>query len=224
MLLAIDTATRTCGLALHDGREILAEHTWQTPNHHTVELAPALRDMLERHALTPDDLTAIAAASGPGSYTGLRIGVALAKGLASARGLPLIGVTTLDIVAAAQPGGSHQLIAAAQAGRGRVIATTYQWRKARWKAKGEMAIFEWPTLIAMIDAPTMITGEIDADAQMAIDTARAEGKPITLATPAFRFRRAGFLAEEAWAKWREQPDGWTAAALHPIYVKTKDLP
>jgi tRNA threonylcarbamoyladenosine biosynthesis protein TsaB len=103
ILLAIDTATQIMSLALHDGDSLRAEVTWHTANNHTAELAPAVRDLLARSDTSLDDLTALAVSIGPGSYTGLRIGVALAKGLAAARGLPLVGVSSLDTLAAAQP-------------------------------------------------------------------------------------------------------------------------
>ena len=92
-LLAIDTATQFISLALHDGQQMLAEQTWFSENHHTVELAPAVRMLLESARLTAADLTALAVSIGPGSYTGLRIGVALAKGIAGARRLPLVGMS-----------------------------------------------------------------------------------------------------------------------------------
>ena len=125
MLLAIDTATRIMSLALHDGDTLLAEQSWNTRNRHTVELAPAVLNMLNSLEMSVADLAGLGVSIGPGSYTGLRIGVAFAKGLAAAHRLPLVGVTTLDTLAAAQP--HHQsgmgLIAVVQAGRGRKMGT-----------------------------------------------------------------------------------------------------
>ena len=80
MLLAIDTATRIMSLALHDGRNLLAEMTWHTANNHTAELAPAIQDILRRCDTTMTGLTAVGVSTGPGSFTGLRIGVALFAG------------------------------------------------------------------------------------------------------------------------------------------------
>jgi tRNA threonylcarbamoyladenosine biosynthesis protein TsaB len=224
MLLAIDTATQYLSLALHDGDALRAEQTWFSPNMHTVQLAPAVRLMLERADLGVDALTALAVSTGPGSYTGLRIGVALAKGLAAARGLPLVGVPALDILAAAQPHFQGGMIAVAQAGRGRIIAAPYQWRKGRWKGRGEAQLMDWATLIASIDGAALLTGEIDEIGRAAIAEAAAREVPITLAPAVYRLRRAGFLAEEAWARLREPNDSFPAAAVTPLYVKTKDIP
>jgi tRNA threonylcarbamoyladenosine biosynthesis protein TsaB len=222
MLLAIDTATQTMSLALHDGAELLVEETWQTSNNHTVELAPAVRDVLT-HAGQPK-LTAMAVAIGPGTYTGLRVGVSLAKALASARGLPLIGISTMDILAAAQPQFPGVLIGVVKAGRGRVVTTTYQWRKGHWKPRGEAEILNWDTLLSGIQGAALITGEVDDEGRNAIKQAQEKSAILSLASAANRLRRAGFLAEEAWRRMRENHADYTAAKVTPIYVKTKDTP
>jgi tRNA threonylcarbamoyladenosine biosynthesis protein TsaB len=221
-LLAIDTATQFISLALHDGRQILAEQTWFSENHHSVELAPAVHVLLAQAHLTPADLSALAVSLGPGSYTGLRIGVALAKGMAFARNLPLVGVSTLDIMALAQPPTPGALILVLPAGRGRVVSARYHWRKGLWKQRGETQNVDWESLLASIDAPVTLSGEIRPEALEAI----AAVELITLSPAALRLRRAGFLAEEAWTRLRASEDGseFVAAAVAPIYVKTKDAP
>lgn len=87
MLLAIDTATRMAGLALYDEVRglVLGEEAWYAAYKHTVELMPRLVRLLDGQGVQPTDLTGIAVSLGPGSYTGLRIGLSVAKGLALAR-------------------------------------------------------------------------------------------------------------------------------------------
>ena len=85
MLLAIDTATSLLGIALHDGDRLLAECTLTVDRSHSAVLAPMIKQIMERTGVAGDELTALAVSVGPGSYTGLRIGVALAKGMAGAR-------------------------------------------------------------------------------------------------------------------------------------------
>ena len=96
MLLAVDTSTAQLGLALYDGATVAAELTWTSRARHTVELAPALSGLMSRVGLSMSDLSALAVALGPGSFTSLRVGLAFVKGLALARKLPIIGVPTLD--------------------------------------------------------------------------------------------------------------------------------
>lgn len=224
-LLAIDTATQYMSIALHDGGAMIAEHSWHSGNHHSVELAPAVQGMLDHASVTPNDLTALAVSTGPGSYTGLRIGVALAKGMALANDLPLVGISSLDILAAAQPPMQGALLLVLGAGRSRIVAARYHWRKGRWKQRGEPENMDWATLMSSIDGAACISGEISAEGLDAIEAVQREGVPVTLAPPTLRMRRAGFLAEEAWARLREDgANAFPAAAVVPVYVQTKDSP
>jgi tRNA threonylcarbamoyladenosine biosynthesis protein TsaB len=126
ILLAIDTSTRNVGLALFDGTQVLAEYTWNSADHHTVELAPAVQDLMTRVHVNFGSIRAIGVALGPGSFTGLRIGLAFAKGIALALKIPVIGIPSLDILAAAQPPFHLPLAAVLRAGRGRLAVGWYQ--------------------------------------------------------------------------------------------------
>lgn len=227
MILAIDTATRLMSLALHDGSLLLAEQSWVAGNHHNTALAPAIDRMLAGQRLSPADLSALAVSVGPGSYTGLRIGVALAKGMAAARRLPLVGVSTLDTLAAGQPyyQSGIALIAVVQAGRGRIIVNSYRWRRGRWFSHAEPRLMDWETLLESLDGPAHITGEIDDDGVEIISDAQAKMDiRVTLAPPAQRMRRAGYLAEVALERLAETDDKsvFEASRVLPIYVKTTD--
>lgn len=226
MLLAIDTATQVMSLALHDGLNLRAEQTWRTANNHTAELAPAIQALLTRCEVPVNNLTALAVSIGPGSYSGLRIGVALAKGMASAHHLPLVGLSTLDILAAGQPYYTgNGLVVVVEAGRGRVIAARYRWSKGRWVHRGEAELMDWVTLFASIDGPAYLTGDITPDGVDALTTAQQGGIPVNLVPAVYRLRRAGFLAQEALERLKQADEAeFDAAKLTPIYVKTKDSP
>jgi hypothetical protein len=88
MLLAVDTSTAQVGLAVYDGAQVIGEYAWRSSQRHTVELAPALAELLARCGLTMADVRALGVALGPGSFTSLRVGLSLVKGLALARHLP----------------------------------------------------------------------------------------------------------------------------------------
>jgi len=217
MLLAIDTATARASIALHDGQTLHSECTWEAVNRHTTTLAARVAQMLSdisQHPaseLNPADVTAVAVCIGPGSYTGVRIGVALAKGLAVARQLPLIGVPTLDILVAAQPPDDRPLYAVFTAGRKRAGFARYRYTDGIWQAETEVAVTTWPDLFAQIDEPALFVGEIEtADLPAAT--------PITMPAPAQHLRRAGFLADLAWARLRAgQTDD--PATLLPLYAR-----
>jgi tRNA threonylcarbamoyladenosine biosynthesis protein TsaB len=226
MLLAIDTATRIMSLALHDGHNLMAEQTWHTANNHTAELAPTILSLLARCETSIDDLAALAVSTGPGSFTGLRIGVSLAKGLAAARNLPLIGASTLDTLASAHPHyHQHGMVVVVEAGRGRIIAATYRWGKNEWVNRGEPRLMDWETLLANIDGPAYITGDIDADGHAALAAAQSGGIPVRITASGLRLRRAGFLAEIALQQLAQSDAAaFDPNLIAPIYVKTRDVP
>jgi tRNA threonylcarbamoyladenosine biosynthesis protein TsaB len=223
MLLAIDTATRSLTLALHDGQQVVAEMTWTTPNQHTVELMPAVRQLLERSQLTASTLTLLAVSQGPGSFNGLRIGFSLAKGLAMSLDIPLVAIPTLDITASAQPCFDGTLIAVIQVGRGRICRGSYQWDGIRWIGQDDLKIMAWQEVLENIVDKSLIAGEIDAPGRAEIEQAIQSGKPIQIALPAQSLRRAGFLAELAWARWRTDSLDQAATAT-PLYLHQPGVP
>lgn len=216
MILAIDTATDWVGLALHDGGSVLAEFGWRNHRTQTIELAPAVAQLWERAGVTPDNLSAIAVAVGPGSYTGLRVGLAVAKGIALGQNLPLIGVPTLDIVAAAIPAADTDLIVIGQAGRTRLWAGQYSWHAKRgWETVGDPMITQWDDLLGRVQVPVTFAGEIDAATTKLI---RRANRLATVVSPAASVRRAAVLAEIGWGRWKKQ-QVTDAAALAPLYVR-----
>ncbi len=211
MLLAIDTATARASIALHDGRTLRSECTWEAVNRHTTTLAVRIAQMFEASDVTAAELTAVAVCVGPGSYTGVRIGIAFAKGLAVSRQLPIIGVHTLDILTAAQPANDRPLYALFAAGRKRAGYARYRCEDGLWRAETEVTVAAWDELIAQIAEPTLFIGEIEA--------ADLSSHPhITVPAPAYHLRRAGFLADLAWARLRAgQTDDPTT--LQPLYAR-----
>ncbi|MBN2386584.1 MAG: tRNA (adenosine(37)-N6)-threonylcarbamoyltransferase complex dimerization subunit type 1 TsaB [Anaerolineales bacterium] len=214
MLLAIDTSTARIGLALYDGIQVTAEQVWLGTAHHTQELAPALSGLLARCGLTIDSLQALGVAIGPGSFTSLRVGLALAKGLALARHLPLVGVPTLDVVARAVPLAGQRLAAVLQAGRGRLALGWYRDGEDGWQADGPVRVTTAEELAARIRRPTIICGELTAADQQRL---RRRFKNVSLSSPAESVRRPGILAEIAWQRWQAGQTDETAG-LAPIYL------
>lgn len=215
MILALDTSTRTIGLAVYNGFEVLSETIWGSQDYHTMQLAPAVDDLLRHANLNLDDLKAIAIATGPGSFTGLRIGIALAKGLAIARHLPLIGIPSLDVLAAAQPVQAAPLAAVLRAGRGRLAVGWYQAKANAWQPEGQLEVLTVPELFERIEEPTIVCGELAHEDRQVLARKR---KIILLSSPAQSLRRPSFLAELAWKRLRkglvDDPVGLTPIYLH----------
>jgi tRNA threonylcarbamoyladenosine biosynthesis protein TsaB len=229
MLLAIDTSTAQIGLALYDGTSVPGEFSWHSGLHHTQELAPALAELLRRVGIKMNAVNALGVALGPGSFTSLRVGLAFAKGLVLARHMPIVGIPTLDIVAAAVPlseastglpvpaaqaGQRRRLAAVVKAGRGRLALGWYDAGENEWQADGPATVTTAEELAEKIHKPVIICGEMSADERRRL---ARKFKNVTLASPAQCARRPGILAELAWQKWQAGKSD-PAATLAPIYL------
>jgi tRNA threonylcarbamoyladenosine biosynthesis protein TsaB len=221
MLLALDTSTRLAGIALYSGDDgLISEYSWHSANRHTVELMPRVAQVLTQAGAAAADLKAVAVAVGPGSFTGLRVALAAAKGLAFANNLVLLGVPTLDAVAYPHNRQSLPVIAVVQAGRGRVCWATYEHGPAGWGASAPAGLAVIPALAGTILRPTLITGELaTGDREQLV---RLSGGQAILLPPALSTRRPGCLAEIGWSRYvageRNDP-----ATLSPIYMHEPSL-
>lgn len=99
LLLAMDTTTRVCSVALGEKGNILADYLLNIEKTHSQRLMPLIISLLDDSGVKREQLEGLAVAVGPGSFTGIRIGVATARGLAQGLGIPLIGVNTLEALA-----------------------------------------------------------------------------------------------------------------------------
>jgi tRNA threonylcarbamoyladenosine biosynthesis protein TsaB len=218
MLLALDTSTRYIGIAVFDGESVLYEIVWQSQNNHTVELAPAVAEALTRSGVGVEQLQGVGIATGPGSFTSLRVGMAFAKGLALSRRIPLIGVPTLDIIARAQPVRDASLAAVLQAGRGRLAVGWYHDIAGSWKPTGEIAILTPDALSQRIRKTTIVCGEIDPETRKLVGR---KYKNVEISPPPHSLRRAAVLAEIAWERLSEgQTDD--PATLAPLYFSQNE--
>lgn len=99
IILSIETSTESCSVALSSNGDLIAEKYINSPKVHASVIAPFINDILLENGLTLNDCSAVAVSEGPGSYTGLRVGVSTAKGLCYGSKKPLIAVDTLAIIA-----------------------------------------------------------------------------------------------------------------------------
>jgi tRNA threonylcarbamoyladenosine biosynthesis protein TsaB len=214
MLLALDSSTRWSGLALYDGAQVAGEMVWQSQNTHTVELAPAIEMLMARSGVRTSDIEALAVALGPGSFTSLRIGLGIIKGMALALHLPVVGIPTLDILAVAQPVQDTPLATVLQAGRGRLALGWYTAVDGVWQADGDAEVTGIEDLAKRIHRPTLVCGELDDEERRLLARKR---KNVILASPAQSLRRPAFLAEMAWTRWQAGQVN-DPVSLSPIYL------
>lgn len=213
MLLAVDTSTRMMGIAIYNGAQVVGQESWITQDHHTIELAKAVDNILDRVRLRVDDLHALGVALGPGSFTGLRIGLAFMKGIAFHQQIPLLGIPTMDIVAASQPVKEERLAAVLEAGRRRYAVGWYQAEDGHWVYMGEMENLAVEELVKKITTRTQIAGELSQEAWQILENLPGA----VLASPVQSLRNPASLALLAWDKW-QKGEGDDPSTLSPIYL------
>jgi tRNA threonylcarbamoyladenosine biosynthesis protein TsaB len=207
MLLAIDTSTTQTGLACYDERGVLGECTWHSGRDHTAQLLPQLTLLLRHIGRASSTISAVAVALGPGSWSGLRVGMSTAKGLALARGLPIVGVGTLEALAY-----QHQR-------RGATIAPLIRLGRERFATTGlsthEPRNVSLAELCAEINGRALFCGDIDDEVREVLRLKL--GERAQFPTSAANLRRPGYLAELAWQRFQagETDD---VATLEPIYL------
>jgi tRNA threonylcarbamoyladenosine biosynthesis protein TsaB len=215
LLVAIDTATRFAGLALYDGEMVRSEASWLSNRNHSIELAPTMVRMLDRQGLGAADISAVAVSTGPGSFTGLRIGLSVAKGLAEACDVPILGVPTLDILAFSHAEQRRPIWAVIQAGRERLCVGRYERRRGRWRQRGEIELTTLEQFAESVTGRCLICGEL-AQAEIEYVLEHSD-EDIVFATPSQSVRRPACLAELAWRRF-ERGESDDLATLAPIYI------
>jgi tRNA threonylcarbamoyladenosine biosynthesis protein TsaB len=216
IMVAIDTSTRFAGLALYDGETVLSESYWRSHRNQSVELMPQLVRMLERQRMAEEGICVVAVAIGPGSFTGLRIGLSVAKGLALARDVPILGVPTLDAIAFQHAEQRRPMIwAAIRAGRGRFCVARYERRRGRWRQHGDIHLTTLDGLAGLINARCLVTGELSQRETEYIADHTDDDVKFTI--PSQSMRRPSCIAELAWRRFaRGESDD--LSTLSPIYI------
>lgn len=125
-ILGIETATSVISVALMDDDRLVVEYLINNPKTHSVNLMPLIKNALTEADATPEQLEAIAVSLGPGSFTGLRIGISTAKTLAQVWGLPVVGVNTLEALAYPFTGLKGYLCPVLNARKNEVYAAVYE--------------------------------------------------------------------------------------------------
>jgi tRNA threonylcarbamoyladenosine biosynthesis protein TsaB len=211
VLLAIDTCTQRSSVALRDAFTLRAECSWESDRHHTAAVSAQIHRLMQSCGIAPAQIGAVAVAIGPGSFTGVRCGLSIAKGMAVARNIPLIGVSAFEVIASAQP--KHQLpvFALVEAGRSRAAVCRYEWQGDTLHAASQWTIQRWQEFADSIDAPAWVCGDLSPELAALLEM-RA-----TIAPAPNNLRRAGFLAELGYARWLngETDDVFSLMPIYP---------
>lgn len=160
LVLGIDTATSTASVGLADGDRVIAERSLGMTRNHAVSLLPLIDATLHEGGVALLDLDAVAVSIGPGSFTGLRVGLSVAKGLVLVRGMAIAGVPTLEVLAqtAAADGGS--VCAVLDARRGEVYTAAFCCRQGRVECLYKAAVVNLEDLATRVPSPCRLVGDL----------------------------------------------------------------
>ncbi|WLD12076.1 tRNA (adenosine(37)-N6)-threonylcarbamoyltransferase complex dimerization subunit type 1 TsaB [Planctellipticum variicoloris] len=213
-LLALETSGRTGSLALlADGSVRETKRLDDVGRRHAQTLVSEIHDLLGRHGLTPQDLSAVAVSRGPGSFTGLRVGIVCAKTFAYAAGLKLLAIDTFDAIAAAAPEDARVVQIVDDAQRGDLFVATFRrGSDGKLTADGPVTIAPAEVWVAAAEPDALVLGPAAA---ALLDLGL---RSRVAAEPAQNFPAAGVVGRLAWERFArgEADDFWTAG---PYYLR-----
>ncbi len=216
MQLAIDTSTDMASLALVQDSEVLAELTWHCGQNHTTQLLPHLAHLLNQTKLNLQSTSCIIVARGPGSFNGLRVGISTAKGLAFSLGIPIVGISTLEVEAYQHAETGLPICPIFNAGRGEIATAIYQTKHNEWRQLATEHITTVEALCSQITKKTIFCGEFIPF--IAAQLRKQLKQKAVIPSPVTGLRRAGFLAELG-LKRLKAGDYDNPATLQPLYLR-----
>jgi len=157
-ILAVDTATKSCSVAIVDKELLLAEMTVVNEQTHTKHLLEMISLVIKHSGLNLSDLNGFAVTRGPGSFTGLRIGISSVKGFAAAQGTPIAGVSSLDALARQVSFSPHLICSLIDARRDEVYSSKYRYKDGNLKKEGKEQAVSPIDVLGEIDEPCIFVG------------------------------------------------------------------
>jgi tRNA threonylcarbamoyladenosine biosynthesis protein TsaB len=160
LVLGIETATATASVGVVDGERVLAERTLGMMRSHAVSILPLIDETLHQAGVVLRDLRAVAVSIGPGSFTGLRIGLSVAKGLVLTCGLGIVAVPTLEALAQAAAADGAIVCPVLDARRGEVYTAAFRRRAGRLECLREATVANLSDLAQYVPSPCQVVGDL----------------------------------------------------------------
>lgn len=219
-ILAVEAAANVCSVALCEDARLLGEITVNNKKTHSQVLMPMLEELLAQCTTPFEEVDALAVSAGPGSFTGLRIGVSSVKGLAYAKNKPVYGVSTLEAMAYKLPGCADLVVPIMDARRNQVYCAAYAWADGALQEKiapTAMGIDALCDSLKAFGAPCMFLGDgvpVHCEYITEVLGACARFAPVGTA-----LQSAAAVAAAALAKVAAGEKAENYATLQPIYLR-----
>ncbi len=214
-ILAIDTTGDHGSVAVVADGEILGELGVRSEESHSRRLLPTVAFLLESVALDVAAIDAFAVATGPGSFTGTRVGISTIQGLCLATGRPCLGIAALDAFAAQAQDAAPQVVAVRNAYRGQLFAALYD---GQGELQGPYRLVTGPELAGLISGPVAVVGD---GVGLCRDVLARAGT--TLRFPETSPFLAATIGRLAWLRLRSGAGGQAPRDLRPLYIREADV-
>jgi tRNA threonylcarbamoyladenosine biosynthesis protein TsaB len=220
--LCIDTTTKVTALALAENDHLVAEGFLHTTLNHSERLIPMLKQLIEAAAWNLRDLELIGVVRGPGSFTGIRIGIATAQGLALVLKVPVLGVLSLDALAWAGYGHDGDIVPILDARKNEWYTARYSWDLEQGKAicldqPCAAKPGQWLEKLAQLQKPIWFSGDAVAKAREMICSIL--GKRANFLPEFESLPRGAYVARAVWEKWFAKSEG---EIVKPYYIRLSE--
>ena len=218
-ILAVDTATRTCSVAVVDEESVISEYTVNHQDTHSKFLLGMIHDILDICRLTVNDLDGFAVTIGPGSFTGLRIGLSTIKGLALATAKPVVGASSLEALASQISGSDKLICPMLDARRKEVYTARYRLRGLKLESEQLPLAVSPEKAIENINTPCIMVGDGSMLYQDLIKSSL--GPMVVFANFTQHIIRASTVGHIAMQRFKSN-DTDDVRRIEPFYIRKSD--
>ena len=217
-ILGIDTSSMATSIAIVEDNKLISEYTVNTKQTHSQKLMPMLENMVNISGMNINEIDAIAVCEGPGSFTGLRIGMATAKAVAHVNNLPIISVNSVEILAANMDLNNKKICSILDAQRTQVYMGKYQFTNNKLEELQSVDVVEIDDLLEQLSKSKeewILVGE----AVYKYEDKILEVKNIQIPSPSHNVNKASSLCSIAMNKYKEDKDIYDCYTVMPKYIR-----
>ena len=217
-VLGLDTSSNATSIAVIEDNKLICEYTVNTKTTHSQKLMPMIENMLKISEINVNDMDMIAICQGPGSFTGLRIGMATAKALSHVNNLPIIGVNSLELLAGNMDLSDKKICSILDAQRTQVYMGQYKFENNKLVEIKSVDVVEIDELLEELKSSNeewILVGE----AVYKYEDKIKEIQNIYLPAPSHNVNKASSLCTIAMNKYNQNIDVYDCYTINPVYIR-----
>ena len=217
-VLGIDTSSNATSIAVIEDNKLICEYTVNTKTTHSQKLMPMIENMLKISEINVNDMDMIAICQGPGSFTGLRIGMATAKALSHVNNLPIVGVNSLELLAGNMDLSDKKICSILDAQRTQVYMGQYKFENNKLVELKSVDVVEIDELLEELKSSNeewILVGE----AVYKYEDKIKEIQNIYLPAPSHNVNKASSLCTIAMNKYNQNIDVYDCYTINPVYIR-----